>query len=121
MFIVIFGDVMAGFTVAGPYHSDGAARAAADCEQLHSGTCDYDVLELESPCVGADPNGTAVVFGGDITDGPFLFYGPFTDIAAARAWAGADTLGSDCAIELMRFESELDRGPAPEPMLPFTD
>jgi hypothetical protein len=57
------------------------------------------IFEGQEPrhIAGEDEAGTAIVFAGSIF-GDWKFYGPFTDLEAARKWTWAD--GTDCVIEL---------------------
>jgi hypothetical protein len=66
---------------------------------------DPGIIELPEPLpddAGYDPDGCAVVFGGAIQCGPWVFYGPFRDLEAAQHWCAADDIGVDCALKLLR-------------------
>jgi hypothetical protein len=115
MWIMLVGDPHSGFTVCGPFQTEDGDGARGEAARATYGGNDWYEIELQRPHdpgnivldvplpddAGYDPNGTAVVFGGDITckDG-WLFYGPFRNIEAARHWCAADDIGNDCAIKL---------------------
>ena len=114
MYILMVGNPYTGFALVGPYASEEAASDAEGWARIKYGYGDgswNDWWVFELNALGdidekdKDPAGTAVVFAGSIVGDPSIrtgwgFYGPFTDLEAARRWAYEDGLGSDCAVEL---------------------
>jgi hypothetical protein len=82
-FVILLGDPVEGFVVAGPLaeNDDGAAGEWARVEY---GGADWFYLPLYGP--RDYPDGTVVVFCGGICS-QFHFYGPFPDAPTAEEWA----------------------------------
>jgi hypothetical protein len=78
MYIALTGDLSSGFIVCGPF-ADAEAIDDASVEEAFfgpGGCSGYWSVSLNEP---SDPNGTVVVFAGDITrDWHDQFTGPFT-------------------------------------------
>jgi hypothetical protein len=110
MFVILNGSPAEGFEIIGPYAElpEGGAYDLGFPDawefQLDPPREPCTISELKAPW-GYDPNGTAVVWGGAITE-PFVIYGPFRNIEAARQWAFAEELGVDCAIPLTPVPSQ---------------
>jgi hypothetical protein len=110
-----------GFVVGGPFKTEAEAEGSIDAmaRTYDLGTCpEFWCFELKKPAdfvykdgsslsqvqgvdpdkfMGYDPNGTAIVFDGDLTAKHWNLFGPFRDIEAARKWV---SVTGGCAIEL---------------------
>jgi hypothetical protein len=115
MWIVMIGDPYTGFNLFGPYaEAEAAEEIAARGDVQASADCCWvfklnALLDEPHHIEEEDPAGAAVVFAGSVIGDPRIgdglgFYGPFTDLEAARKWAAEDGLGTDCAIELRPAE-----------------
>jgi hypothetical protein len=96
MWIALVGDPSTRFTVCGPFKMEDCDGARGESARAIYGGSDWWETELKplAEFEGYDPEGDAVVFGGAIHDGPWIFYGPFHDTEAARklgrdGWARA--------------------------------
>jgi hypothetical protein len=117
-YIALLGEPNTGFTCAGPFSSEAIDEGCFVAEEAYDvagagvwtipltkpSAHDANII-VQEPMVGDagyDPNGTAIVFAGNICGDWHNehFYGPFRDIKAAQKWCAANGVGSDCAIEL---------------------
>jgi hypothetical protein len=81
-FIILTGDPAVGFTAVGPYVAACAAEDDGDYARNEYDGSDWWVLPLHEQ---HDPNGTFVIFSGNI-ENRFSFTGPFADEETARSY-----------------------------------
>src|SRR5215472_2075277 len=102
MYVILIGDPVGGFIVAGPLHDTDDAGAAGEWARAKYGGEDWWEVELY-PVENENGDEPTVVVCDRNIEGGFTFYGPFKTHKAARLWA---TPVNGAVMELLPIDRE---------------